>query len=82
VTFLEAAEMVLRAARRPLTTQEIVEAALKKGLIQPRGKTPAASMKAALYGAPPSTPIMRIYDEGHARARRGSVRWRYERPTS
>jgi hypothetical protein len=82
VTFLEAAEKVLKSARRPLTTLEVVDEAVKKGLIQPQGKTPVASMKAALYGAPPGTPVKRVYDEGPRRARRGSVRWRYEKPTS
>ena len=73
---------MLKSARRPLTTREVVEEALKKGLIQPLGKTPVASMKAALYGAPPGTPVRRVYDEGPGRARRDSVRWRYEKPTS
>ena len=82
MTFLEAAEKVLKSARRPLTTREVVEEALKKGLIQPQGKTPVASMKAVLYAAPPGTPIRRLYDEGPSRARRGSVRWHYEKPTS
>jgi hypothetical protein len=82
MTFLEAAEAVLRSARRPLTTREIVELALEKGLLNPRGKTPEATMSAALYGAPPGGAIQRDYEPGLARARRGSVRWRYIRVSS
>ena len=77
MTFRQSAEAVLRSAGRPLTTAEITEIALRRGLIQTRGKTPVASMAAALYGAPPDSPIQREYTSGRGRALRGSVRWSY-----
>ena len=39
----------LRRSRRPLTAREIVHAAVKAGLIVTRGRTPEATMSAALY---------------------------------
>jgi hypothetical protein len=77
VTFLEAAEDVLRRARKPLTAREITEAAMARGLISPRGRTPEATMSSALYGAPSESPIQREFKPGRQRARRGSVHWRY-----
>ncbi len=50
MTYLEAALSILRAAGRPLSSDEITERALNQGLIVPRGKTPVATMRAALYG--------------------------------
>jgi hypothetical protein len=76
-TYLQAAAAVLREAPRPLTTREVTEAALEMGLISPQGTTPEQTMSAALYTAGPGTPIAREYEPGSARARRGSVRWRY-----
>ena len=78
VTFLQAAESVLRSAKRPLTAGEITDIALRRGLLRTRGKTPSATMSAALYGAPPKSPICREFEEGRQRAVRGSVRWRYD----
>ena len=77
MTFLEAAEAVLRTAKRPLTVHEITELALERGLVQTHGKTPAATMSAALYGAPADRPIRREFVPGVQRAQRGSVRWMY-----
>ena len=77
MTFLEAAEAVLRAAKRPLTTHEITDIALRRGLLRTSGKTPEATMSAALYGAPTDTPIRREFAPGKQRALRGSVRWVY-----
>jgi hypothetical protein len=77
VTFLEAAIVVLKASRRPLTAGEITGAALHKGLLQTRGETPEATMSAALYRAPVDGPIQREYAPGEKRAIRGSVRWTY-----
>jgi HB1, ASXL, restriction endonuclease HTH domain len=57
MTFLEAAEVVLRTARKPLTVREITETALRRGLLETHGKTPEATMSAALYGGPPDGPI-------------------------
>ncbi len=78
MTYLSAAEAVLKAARKPLTIREITNVALKRGLIRPAGRTPAATMSATLYGAVKSYPsgsIQRKYTPGPVRARRGSVTW-------
>jgi hypothetical protein len=77
VTFLEAAEQVLQKAGRPMTAQEIIDVAVKRGLIETVGKTPAATMSARLYAAPRGAPVRRISRRGPTRARRGSVRWEY-----
>ena len=77
MTYLRAAEAVLREARRPLSAREITELALSKGLIQPRGRTPVKTMDARLYTAPLDVPIRREYQPGPRRAARGSVRWKY-----
>jgi hypothetical protein len=78
MTFLAAAEAVLKSARRPLNTREITSLALKRGLIASKGKTPEATMSAALYTAVRDNPegtIQRIYRPGPTRAARDSVRW-------
>jgi hypothetical protein len=79
MTFLEAAERVLRTAKRPLSAREITEIALKRGLLTSSGKTPEATMSACLYGAPADGPFRREYQPGRDRAIRGSVRWTYAR---
>lgn len=60
-----------------MTAQEITELALARGLVESRGKTPVATMTAALYGLPAETRIRREFVAGVRRARRGSVRWSY-----
>ncbi len=78
MTFVGAAKAVLQGADRPLTSREICERALKNGLLTTKGKTPEASMSAALYGLAANDPagnVQRIYEDGTTRARRGSVRW-------
>jgi hypothetical protein len=77
MTFLQAAEQVLRAVSEPLTAREITERALRRGLLSTGGKTPVATMTAALYGLPPDGAIRRLYAPGRRRAARGSVRWQY-----
>lgn len=75
-TFLAAAIEVLRASGRPMTTREITDEALSQGLVQTRGKTPAATMSAALYAAARQGRVIRRMSEpGPNRAVRGSVRW-------
>lgn len=49
MTILEAAEKTLRAVGRPLHSTEIVEYAVRRGWITPRGKTPDHSVQAALW---------------------------------
>jgi hypothetical protein len=78
MTYLEAALAVLRVARRPLTTQEIVVRAVAQGMLQPAGKTPEATMSAQLYRHvrdDPEALIERHASPGRVRAQRGSVRW-------
>ena len=80
MTFLAAAETILRAATRPLTTEEIVQIAMHRGLLKTRGKTPSKTLTAKLYclvRADPDGPIRREYQPGNSRAARGSVRWTY-----
>ena len=80
MTYVEAAEAVLRSARRPLTLGEITEAALRRRFIEPRGRTPQRTMSAALYRhirRYPRGRIRREYRPGRIRAARDSVRWAY-----
>ena len=76
--YLEAAVAVLEAAGRPLTSREITDEALRRGLIRPSGKTPEATMTARLYvhvRDDPAPRVVRLAEPGTTRARRGSVRW-------
>ena len=76
MTFIEAAFQILGSSRKPLTTREITERALEKGLINTRGKTPGATMSAALYKAlQTGDRLVKLADPAPGRARRGSVRW-------
>ena len=81
MTYLEAAVAVLKASRRAMTTEEITDAAISQGLIQPRGKTPVQTMGAALYRhihEDAAAPVLqREFQPGPMRAVPGSVRWRY-----
>jgi hypothetical protein len=77
--FFSAALEILRTDERPLTSGEIVQAALSRGLIRSSGRTPQKTMEARLYLAirdDPECPVERIFEPGALRARRGSVRWR------
>jgi hypothetical protein len=59
-----------------LTTQEITQRALERGLIVSRGKTPTATMAAELYERLGTDPrLVKTEDRGPTRARRGTVRW-------
>jgi HB1, ASXL, restriction endonuclease HTH domain len=76
VTYLEAAIKVLKSSRRPLSTNEIVERAIARGLTQPTGKTPAATMSAVLYRhLGEGSQLRQIAEPGPRRAVRGTVRW-------
>ncbi len=48
MTFLEAAESVLREAKAPLHYEEITKQAFAKGIIATTGKTPAATLNSVL----------------------------------
>jgi hypothetical protein len=77
MTFYEAALRILKSSRKPLSTREITERALERGLIVSHGKTPEASMAAVLYGRlGTDTQLVKIEDHGPTRAKRGTVRWR------
>lgn len=76
MTYYDAALSVLRSARRPLSTQEITKLALEREMILPAGKTPNATMSAALYTrVAEDSEIVKIDIPGNGRAKRGSVRW-------
>ncbi|MGC8633729.1 MAG: winged helix-turn-helix domain-containing protein [Candidatus Limnocylindrales bacterium] len=78
--FLEAALAVLAQADRPLTSREVAEAVMERHLVQTSGRTPEASLTAALYVAlreDRAPGLERLFEPGPTRARRGSVRWRY-----
>ena len=48
MSFLDAAEHILREARRALHYEEIMRRAIDLGLVQPEGQTPAASLNAQI----------------------------------
>lgn len=80
MTFLDAALRVLADADEPLTAREITARILERGLVVTTGRTPEASVAAALYlavrdGRVPG--LERLFEPGPTRARRNSVRWRY-----
>ena len=82
MTFLDAAEAVLRRSGKPMTAREITDAALREGLLRTAGKTPEATMSAGLYVASRDGRFRRVYRQGPQRARYGSVRWTYVGPKS
>lgn len=76
MTYYEAALEVLRFAQRPLTTREITDLAIERGLIAPRSRTPRSSMAARLYTRVGNSPVLiRLGLPGNGRAKQGSVRW-------
>jgi hypothetical protein len=78
MNYLEAAIAVLGEEGRPLTTRELTDLAIARGLIAPTGRTPEATMSARLYLAMRrhDPPVERVFRQGPTRAARGSVRWR------
>jgi hypothetical protein len=76
MTYYEAALQVLRSAGHPMSTREITDQALARGLISPRGKTPHATMAARLYLRSQNEPeLVKLEIPGNGRAKRDSVRW-------
>jgi hypothetical protein len=76
MTYFEAALQVLKSSQEPLTTREITERALERGLVVSPGKTPHRTMAAALYGRlSAGTQLVKIQTPGRTRAKRGTVRW-------
>jgi hypothetical protein len=76
MTYYEAALEVLRSARHPLSTREIMDRAIERGLIAPRGKTPLRTMESKLYLHVRSDPtLVKLEAQGNGRAAPRSVRW-------
>lgn len=75
LSYVETAVRVLRDNGRPMTSTEITEEAIRRGLLKPSGKTPERTMSAALYTRGESVGIKRLADPGPQRAVRGTVRW-------
>jgi hypothetical protein len=75
MSFLDAAIAVLISSNEPLSTREILNRAMAAQLITTAGKTPEATMTAALYRALDSGRIIKVAAKGPVRAKRGSVRW-------
>jgi len=83
MTYYEAALQVLRSVGHPLTSREITDRALERGLIAPRGKTPHATMAAVLYVRIRNDPeLVKLDAPGNGQAKRGSVRWTLRRTTA
>jgi len=86
VSFLAAAREILREAKEPMTSKELIAQAIKRGLVSSNGRTPDATMAARLYTfvlRNPAADIRKLSKKkkGNQRAKRGSVRWEYvERP--
>ncbi len=59
MTYYEAALRVLKFVGQPLTAREITDQAIEAGLIAPAGKTPYATMSAALYPPAPGIVILK-----------------------
>jgi len=77
LTFLDAAAIVLKRAKQPLTGIEITKRAIQQELIQSSGLTPTATMLARLYKdvQNPNSRFQRIAQPGLTRAVRNSVKW-------
>lgn len=79
MTFYEAALEILKSSRKPLTSREITQRALERGLIVSRGKTPRLTMTSELYthvGIDPR--LVKTEDRGPTgRTKAGTVRWTF-----
>jgi hypothetical protein len=76
MTYYEAAIEVLRSAQNPLTIREIVEEAINRGLIVPRGPNPRNTMATELYVRGRNNPeLIKTGEPGKGRSKAGSVRW-------
>jgi hypothetical protein len=83
MTYYEAAMEVLRLTGHPLTTREITDLALERGLITPHGKTPHDTMNARLYEQDrKDSELVKLEAPGNGRAKRGSVRWTLRHATT
>jgi hypothetical protein len=83
LTYLEAALTVLAIRRKPMTTRQLTEEIIERGLVTPAGRTPEATLAATLYrNVERVAGLERKFTPGSGRAARGSVRWIYRRPRS
>jgi hypothetical protein len=83
VTYYEAALRVLRSVHHPLTTRELTDQAVKRGLIRPRGKNAAATMAAALHRRlRGDSELVKLATPRNGQAQRGSVRWTLRRSST
>jgi len=81
MTYFEAALLVLRASRSPLSTNEILKRIQRQNLVPMTGQSPKATLSATLYrhlGKHPELRCERVTGT-HQRAVRGTVRWSLER---
>jgi hypothetical protein len=82
MSYFEAAITALERVRKPLTTRQLTEAAIKDGLIKPKGKTPEATMSAELYKRlPTDSRLVKLETPGTNRAVHGTVRWALRKRT-
>jgi hypothetical protein len=82
MTYFEAALLVLRASQEPLTTREILEQIQARNLITTTGKTPLATLSAALYRhLGKHAELEHLSERGFERAIRGTVYWTVHSPT-
>ena len=74
--FLDAAIAVM-SRDKPLTTGEITQRILERGLVRTRGLTPEATLAAELYRElkRPDSRVRRLYTLRNGRVARGSVKW-------
>lgn len=80
MSFLDAALVILKESKRPMTARELADAVLSRGLVTTGGRTPDATLAAQLYvrvKQQPDGPVRRVAVLGPSRARRGSVRWEW-----
>jgi hypothetical protein len=75
VTYLAAAEAILKATKRPMTAVEITEEAIKQHLLPSTGKTPVATMRAAIYTARKDQLLASSIRPEYVRGPRSAVRW-------
>ena len=75
--FLDAALLVLASEGKPMAAGEVTDRAISAGLITTAGRTPEATLSAALYveAKRPGPRVRKVAAPGRIRAKRGSVRW-------
>ena len=74
MTFLDAADQVLKKSKTPMTARQITEEAVRLGMIDSQGKTPANTMGAKLRSNEKigNTRFIRVEEPG---SRKWNVKW-------